>query len=107
MTRVSSVERRRGSERREREGGRGEREGEGRGRGREGGRERERENKNKRRYRKKERAVYTFAMYNLYYTHTDLEYTSLVWGDEVLSMLCPAGGAEPHLALPELIQKVR
>ena len=37
----------------------------------------------------------------------DLEYSSLVWGDEVLTLLCPPAGEEPHLALPELIQKVR
>ena len=36
----------------------------------------------------------------------DLEYSNLVWGEEVLTLLCPPAGEEPHLALPELIQKV-
>ena len=36
----------------------------------------------------------------------DLDYSSLLWGDEVLTLLCPPAGEEPHLALPELIQKV-
>ena len=36
---------------------------------------------------------------------SDLEYSSLVWGEEVLTLLCPPAGEEPYLALPELIQK--
>ena len=43
----------------------------------------------------------------LYLHLPDLEYTSLVWGEEMLSLLCPPAGEEPYLALPELIQKVR
>ena len=52
--------------------------------------------------------IYTCTcMYTLYMyiVSSDLDYSSLVWGDEVLTLLCPPAGEEPHLALPELIQK--
>jgi hypothetical protein len=45
--------------------------------------------------------------YNIFCLSSDLDYSSLVWGDETLTLLCPPAGEEPHLALPELIQKAR
>ena len=51
-----------------------------------------------------------WLLYNKLIGHSciylDLEYSNLVWGEEVLTLLCPPAGEEPHLALPELIQKV-
>ena len=35
----------------------------------------------------------------------DLEYSTLMWGDQSLTMLC-SPNEEPHLAIPELISKV-
>ena len=37
----------------------------------------------------------------------DLEYSSLLWGEQTLALLCPANDGEPHLAIPELVKKVR
>lgn len=36
----------------------------------------------------------------------DLEYVSMVWGDREVTLLCPPGGTEPFLAIPELVDKV-
>ena len=40
------------------------------------------------------------------YCTVDLGYSSMTWNDEILTLLCPVGGEEPYLAIPELIQKV-
>ena len=42
---------------------------------------------------------------HMYYT-VGVEYSSVAWNDEVLTLLCPVGGEEAYLAIPELIQKV-
>ena len=51
--------------------------------------------------------LYMYMYIQMYNVLTvDLEYTSLVWGEEMLTLLRPPAGEEPYLALPELIQKV-
>ena len=41
-----------------------------------------------------------------YSTHTALEYSPIIWGDETLTLLTPEVGAEGYLAIPELVHKV-
>lgn len=42
-----------------------------------------------------------------YLPSSDLEYSSLVWGAESLTLLCPKDeGEEPYVTIPELVQKV-
>jgi hypothetical protein len=35
-----------------------------------------------------------------------LEYSSMRWGECEVSLLCPPGGAEPFIAIPELVDKI-
>ncbi|CAI8036655.1 hypothetical protein GBAR_LOCUS20519 [Geodia barretti] len=36
----------------------------------------------------------------------ELDYVAMVWGEHRLTLVCPPGGAEPFLAIPELVDKV-
>ena len=36
----------------------------------------------------------------------DLDYISMVWGESEVTLLCPPRGAEPFIAIPELVDKV-
>lgn len=42
----------------------------------------------------------------MYISAPDLEYTPMTWGDELVTLLCPGEGAEPYIAIPELVSKV-
>ena len=39
-------------------------------------------------------------------THVDLDYASMQWGECGVTLMCPPSGAEPFIAIPELVDKV-